>query len=350
MMNFEGILIANEPNLNRIKALVHNLDKMNAINMWVIKEKGQLLSKRYPEFFDKILVDAPCSALGVIQKKQEVSNWWSSNSVENIASLQLKLLISAIKMLKTGGELVYSTCTLTIEENEEVIDKMLKKYPVELIDFELNVKHTNGFVDINRFNFNKNLSLTKRIIPWELNSEGFFIAKLKKINSTSTTKSIYISKHSKKYIVDSLDLRIKKLLNEVSEYFGFDFKIFERYKFIINGKDINFTNIHSFNDNPDYYVRIGTKFGLIDKNAKIKLHTHAAQIIGKSATKNILTIKNNSDLDTYFSGGTISIKNIAGGQKLIKYNDKIIGTGVCIGEKMKSQFPRSKRTGSLKIS
>lgn len=347
MMDFKGTLIANEPNLNRIKALVHNLDKMNALNIRVLKQKGELLSKRYSEIFDKILVDAPCSALGVIQKKQEVSNWWSSNTVQSISSLQLKLLVSAIKMAKKDGEIVYSTCTLTIEENEQIIDKVLKKYPVELVGFDLSQKHINGYTEINQFKFDESLSLTKRIIPWDINSEGFFIAKLKKISSLSTSNPMRVNQYQKKDIVVSTDKKIKKYLLNLSDYFGIEFKIFEKYKFILKGNDLNFTNIDSIDDDPDYYLRIGTKFGLIDKNDIIKLHSHAAQIIGVYATKNIIILKDNSEILNYFAGGSININECDRGQKLVKYRDKVIGMGVCIDGKLKSQFPRSKRTGSL---
>ena len=87
---------------------------MSITNIGVIKQKGEVLSKFLENTFDKILVDAPCSALGIMQKKGEVSNWWKLSQAEKIAELQLRILISAIKMLKVGGELVYSTCTMTV--------------------------------------------------------------------------------------------------------------------------------------------------------------------------------------------------------------------------------------------
>lgn len=349
LMEFGGTLYSNEPNLNRIKALVHNLDKMNSLNMSVIKGKGELLSKDFPEFFDKILVDAPCSALGVVQKKQEVSNWWSAKSVDKISSLQLRLLISAIKMAKVGGEIVYSTCTMTVEENEYIIDKVLQKYPVELVDFELKVPHIEGFATISDYKFNNNLKLTKRILPWELKSEGFFIAKL--IKNGVTENSIVRSKSNddRKKIVNAGDKRIKNYLIGLSDYFGFDPKIFSEYKFVINKNDINFINADSIVENPDYFLRIGTKFGIIDKNDSIKLHSHAAQILGKYAVKNVFSLKNDLELKTYFSGGIINGTDTSNGQKIVKFNKFFVGTGIAINNQLKSQFPRSKRTGEIKV-
>ncbi|MCU0364422.1 MAG: hypothetical protein MUE93_01955 [Ignavibacteriaceae bacterium] len=111
MMDNKGILIVNELEIDRIKALVFNLDKMNFLNYGVLNSRGEILSKYYNSYFDKILVDAPCSGLGIIQKKNEVGKWWSIERVNNLVEIQNKLLVSAIKMLKVGGELVYSTCS-----------------------------------------------------------------------------------------------------------------------------------------------------------------------------------------------------------------------------------------------
>ncbi len=116
LMNNNGTLIANEIQLDRVKMLVYNIDRMNVINTGVVHSKGEMLSKIYEDHFDKILVDAPCSGLGIIQKKGEVSNWWSLDRAERLGDLQTRLLIAAIKMLKVGGEVVYSTCTLTLKK------------------------------------------------------------------------------------------------------------------------------------------------------------------------------------------------------------------------------------------
>ncbi|MEJ2506932.1 MAG: RsmB/NOP family class I SAM-dependent RNA methyltransferase, partial [Ignavibacteriaceae bacterium] len=149
LMQNSGTLIVNEVQQDRIKALIYNLDRLNIINTGVIHSKGELLSKYYQNYFDKILVDSPCSGLGIIQKKIEVNAWWNLDRVLKLHELQVRLLVSAIKMLKVGGELVYSTCTLTPEENELVINKLLKKYPVEVERISLPIEHRNGFTEYN---------------------------------------------------------------------------------------------------------------------------------------------------------------------------------------------------------
>ena len=132
IMNNKGTIVANEIQLNRLKSLVHNIDRMNQMNAGVTHSKGEQLNTIYADYFDKILVDAPCSGLGIVQKKIEVNDWWTLERVRHLSELQLKLLVSAIKILKIGGEVVYSTCTLTVEENELIIDKD-KKWPNKML-------------------------------------------------------------------------------------------------------------------------------------------------------------------------------------------------------------------------
>ena len=180
LMNYQGTLYSNEVSNSRIRVLVYNLDKMKCINMGIINYKGENLSKIYNNYFDKILVDAPCTALGVLQKKNEVNNWWEESKTELLANMQYKLLVSAIKMLKVGGQIVYSTCTLAIEENELVLNKILKNYPVELLPIELPIKSEDAILDFSGEKLNSQIKNAKRVIPWEVDSEGFFVAKIRK--------------------------------------------------------------------------------------------------------------------------------------------------------------------------
>ena len=96
-MRSKGTLYTNEPNNSRIKSLVYNIERHGLTNFGVLRSKGELLSKMYNNYFDKILVDAPCSGLGIVQKKGEVSSWWNMKHVDRISDTQMRLLISAIK-------------------------------------------------------------------------------------------------------------------------------------------------------------------------------------------------------------------------------------------------------------
>ena len=127
MMNNTGTLIANEIKQNRVGTLVYNIDRINLVNTAVTHNRGELLSRYFQGYFDKILVDAPCSGLGIIHKKDEVNDWWSLERAESLGELQFRLLTAAIKLAKVDGEIVYSTCTLTPEENEIVLSKILER-------------------------------------------------------------------------------------------------------------------------------------------------------------------------------------------------------------------------------
>lgn len=103
IMNNKGTLIANEVSQERVSTLIFNVERMRLLNTGIVHQKGEWLGRFYTEHFDKILVDAPCSGLGIIQKKNEVNNWWSVERANALGELQLKLLVGAIKMAKVGG-------------------------------------------------------------------------------------------------------------------------------------------------------------------------------------------------------------------------------------------------------
>lgn len=342
MMNNKGTLIVNEPNSDRIKSLVHNIDRANLINVGVIQNRGDLLSQVYNEHFDKILVDAPCSALGVIQKKGEVSNWWSIERVNNLTPVQLAILTAAVKMVKIGGEIVYSTCTLTAEENELIINHILNKYPVEAVDIELPVKSIAGFTVYKNGTLHPGLKKARRILPWEVDSEGFFIIKLRKFGSAaSVQKPVKISEAIE--FISHKNKRIEKYLIDLSSRFGIEQEIWKNYKFLIKGSDLSFINEDWNDDNLQIFNRVGTKLGMIDKHGFAHLHTYAAQYFGSKIKSNIYLIKNSKQLKEYFSGGIVRTGESLKGQFIISFNDYILGTAAGVSNGLKSQYPKSKR-------
>ncbi len=348
MMRNNGTLISNEIALDRVKMLVFNIDRMNLINAGVIHSKGELLSKIYPDYFDKILVDAPCSGLGIIQKKNEVSNWWSLKRASVLGDLQLRLLIAAIKMVKEEGEIVYSTCTLTIEENELIINKVLKKYPVKIVELELPVKSHSAFTLYEGENLDPSLSKAHRILPWEINSEGFFIVKLKKIGKTEPPEVAQIQKQNLQLLSFAKKI-IREPLDNILNEFGIENEVLSNFNYLIKGTDIFFVNKNWHDKNLNIFNRIGTRFGTIDKNGNTVLHTQAAQILDKDIKNNIYEIESSGELEIYLNGGIIKKELNYTGQCVIKYKNSIIGTAVITKQGIKSRFPRAKRTQEILI-
>ncbi len=348
LMQNKGTLIANEIALDRVKMLVFNIDRMNVMNSGVVHYKGEWLSKIYSEHFDKILVDAPCSGLGIIQKKGEVSKWWSIERAKRLGELQLKLLIAAVKMLKVGGQVVYSTCTLTPEENEFVINKVLQKYPVEILDIELSIKSKEGLTIYKDENLNPSISRARRILPWEVDSDGFFIVKLKKTGITKSPE-ITLPAKSELKLIDSENKGISGFLSGIENDFGIDKNVFKKYKFLIKRNDIYFIDKNWSDDHLRLFERIGERFGVIDKNSNVILHTQAAQVLQKEIKGRIYSVENLEELNTYLNGGTIKNNVLSNGQCVVKYKDNILGTAVVTDTGIKSRFPRSKRTQEILI-
>ncbi|MBN1638638.1 MAG: RsmB/NOP family class I SAM-dependent RNA methyltransferase [Ignavibacteriales bacterium] len=344
LMNYRGKLFSNEVNPKRIRGLINNVERFNLLNTAVLFQKGENLCNLYNNYFDKVLVDAPCSGLGILNKYDEINKWWSLEHIERLQQLQYHLLVSAAKMLKVGGEIVYSTCTMTVEENEWLINKIINKYPLELVDIKLPVKSHNGFTSYQENKFSDELARTKRIIPWEINSEGFFVAKL--VKTEQIQKNILHSDKPKitEHLLSCNKKIISEFLNGLSEYYGIQNNVFQNYKFIVRKNDIHFANDDWYEDEIQNFYKFGLQLGYLDNHGRSNLYYNGVKIFGEYATKNIVHINNKKDSEIFFTGGTI--KNIIEplGQKLVKYNDYFIGTAVMTKEGLKSQFPKSLRS------
>lgn len=181
-MENKGLLVANDINLKRIKALTGNLDRTGVINVVVTQKDGRAFGRILPEFFDRVLVDAPCSAEGTIATSFKVTEIWSESSIKRLSKLQTQLLISGFRALKKGGVLVYSTCTFAPEENEEVITNLLKIHPeasVEKIEIP-GLKIERGIIEWKGKKYNPEVEKLIRIYPHKVKGEGFCIAKIRK--------------------------------------------------------------------------------------------------------------------------------------------------------------------------
>jgi len=185
LSNNKAQVTAVENNRNRFFALMKNLDNLNVTNVSYAMENGTRLSLVKPElqnYFDKVLVDVPCSNEAGINLSDEKSIMrWNPKASRHLSKLQKKLLLSGIRMLKPGGTLVYSTCTYTVEENESVVDWVLRKNSeMVLTEIHLDVPemdHVGGFTEFEGKKFDSNLSKTMRIVPNDLFG-GFYLAKM----------------------------------------------------------------------------------------------------------------------------------------------------------------------------
>lgn len=187
MMQNTGEIIANDKSKIRLFKLKANLQTLGVTNTKVLQLPGQFIWKKFPQYFEKTLVDVPCSMEGRFQCNNEKTyKDWSTAKIDFLQNQQKFLLRSAISSTQVGGIIVYSTCTLAPEENEEVIDWILKKthHAVMLEDIIIPKLPTHlGLTKWKNKIFDESLSKTIRIYPTKV-MEGFFVAKLRKTAST----------------------------------------------------------------------------------------------------------------------------------------------------------------------
>jgi tRNA (cytosine49-C5)-methyltransferase len=186
LMKNTGTIIANDLKLGRIKILASNLERCGVLNTIITKSSGEGICKRLKENnfkVDKILIDAPCSGEGTIRGTPKTLEMWNIKKVHSLSRIQKSLLSNAISLLeKEGGEIVYSTCTHSPEENEEVLDFILKKHKnvkIEKPSLPIEIKSREGIKKWQEKEYLEEVKYSCRIYPQDNNTEGFFISKLK---------------------------------------------------------------------------------------------------------------------------------------------------------------------------
>lgn len=187
MMKNNGTIIANEISMGRISVLCTNLERCGVSNTIVTRKEGVALCnsflKKTKFKFDKILVDAPCSGEGTLRKSPKTFEMWNLDMIKKIAKTQRDLASSALKILKINGEMVYSTCTLSPEENEKTINFLIKNFDIEIEPITLPLKFRKGACEWEGENFDKQVNNCLRLYPQDNNSDGFFVCKIKKLSN-----------------------------------------------------------------------------------------------------------------------------------------------------------------------
>ena len=178
MLN-EGCIVANDVKFDRINILVSNVQRCGVTIARITMKDGRFF-KRFRDTFDRVLIDAPCSNVGMIRKNYRYLKMWSLKEVYSLSRLQKDLILAGYRALKPGGVMVYSTCTLDPLENEEVIDYLLRNTDARLERIDLPVKRTEPITEFEGRRFDEEVKKCLRIHPQDNDTEGFFIAKIVK--------------------------------------------------------------------------------------------------------------------------------------------------------------------------
>lgn len=333
-LNQEGLLIANEIHPARCKILSQNMERMGISNAIVTNEDSDTMAEHFPEYFHKILVDAPCSGEGMFRKNPEAALEWSLEQVSVCADRQLMILENAANMLMAGGTIVYSTCTFSPEENEGVIGCFLEKHP----EFSVISREIPYFDSGNPAwgNGMEQLKHTFRLWPHHLRGEGHFAAILKK-NGQFKPMELQKNKSWKdKKLLPALQEFTSQTLSEKAE------------NHILSG------NLTLFGDQlyrlpegaPDLaglrVLRAGLHIGTFKKNRFEPGHA-LALFLGPEDVKNSLSLSlSDSQTAMYYKGETLETE----GQKgwcLVCVDGYSAGWGKIAGGQLKNHYPKGLR-------
>lgn len=241
-LSSKGMLVANDISNSRAKALLKNLELFGLGNICVTGEKSQKLASIYPAYFDKILIDAPCSGEGMFRRDARMINDWQTHGPAYYSAIQKELIIDGVKMLKPGGKLLYSTCTFSKVENEEVIAYLLMNCPeMKLCQIEQYEDFTKGF---------DGMSDCVRIFPYKMDGEGHFMALLEKTQNTdekatkmTNSNTAYIKGDELPAEVTAFFKLIKrdfangyfKIINDKLYFIGKDYEINKSIRYLRSG-------------------------------------------------------------------------------------------------------------------
>ncbi len=338
MMEGRGLLVSNEIHPERARILSQNIERMGIGNAVVTNETPERLSGFFREFFDRILVDAPCSGEGMFRKDQEARREWSPENVALCARRQAGILDCAAQMLRPGGRLVYSTCTFSPEENEENIRGFLARHP----DFAAEkVKMYEGFSA-------GELEGTIRIWPHKADGEGHFIAVLRKDGADTGTGPEKISERKKK---NSGSSGIKdKSITALWEAFCAD---------TLNGNPADAGRLLMFGEQlyllPEPAVdfrglkvlRPGLHLGPVKRNRLEPSHALALWLRKEQVKRWYLIPAESPDMERYLRGETLEVRDdcevINGGWVLMLADGYSIGWAKLVGRTLKNHYPKGLR-------
>ncbi len=308
----EGFLLCNEINPKRAKILSRNVERLGVSNALVTNEHPQNLAKRYPGYFDRVLIDAPCSGEGMFRKEEAAVTDWSQETVEMCARRQAEILDSGACLVRPGGRLVYSTCTFAPEENEQAVGQFLQRNP----EFEPDTADAPWFTPGANCSF--------RLWPHKLMGEGHFAAVLRRKGQQEAEQ------------IHSAHQKLPQEWKEFSESIGIR---------LPEGRLVSFaqTLFWAPDDMPDIggirVMRPGLELGEVKKGRFVPAHALALWL---NDAKNTCDLQLDSrELQAYMHGETIPWSG--SGWCLVKVDGYSIGWGKGDGKVLKNHYPKGLR-------
>ncbi|AOE49159.1 16S rRNA (cytosine(1407)-C(5))-methyltransferase RsmF [Kangiella sediminilitoris] len=334
----KGLIVANELSSSRLKGLHYNIQRCGVSNTCLTHTDGRTFGVQTPQFFDAILLDAPCGGEGTVRKDEQALADWNINNVRSMATLQKELIVSAFKALKPGGRLVYSTCTLSKEENQEVCQHLLREYPESASPYSLkNLFEQAG------------AALTKegylQVYPNIFDSEGFFVACFEKSSDVLPMESLK-SSSLKPFNFQPLSRKQVQQFIEYANLFAWDIADFADSLWLKEGKSRG-QEIWLLPKGCEELAqkmklnRYGIKLAEVIKQG-YKLHHQAAICFGQLFSRQVIELTSEQAQD-YLRGKDIYLEN-SSKQKhkefLVTYQDIPLGLVKHLGSRLKNSLPR----------
>lgn len=345
-MQGEGILVCNEIHPLRARILSQNMERMGVINGIVLNETPQRLAERFPSYFDKILVDAPCSGEGMFRKDPAAVREWSPENVVNCAARQKEILECAVRMLRNGGVLLYSTCTFAPAEDEEMMEWLQNRYP-ELEGDDL-WEQTQGS-RLEQYGFSKGSEAFPggiRIWPHHAEGEGHFIARFRR-------KGYSLREGGKEIGKISLSGKIQEAVR-LWENFAEETLCAERLnarlpgilsafrgkgKYVLYGEELY---LQPCRENMDglKVLRPGLHLGTVRKGRMEPAHA-LAMVLREEEVRNC-SVYGMADAFRYFCGETLETDCVKG-WTLVSAEGYSAGWGKAAGGRLKNHYPKGLR-------
>ena len=317
LMEGKGLIVCNEPVYSRAQILSRNIERMGICNSLVISYKPEQLVKHFGDFFDKIIVDAPCSGEGMFRRHPESILEWKENSPAVCAERQKDILNSASLMVRRGGVIVYSTCTFNNTENEGVISWFLESHP----EFETDPFVLEGIGAAEKGYLH--------LYPHEIRGEGHFICRLirKGISDSLPDCRSEKNKNEKVQIPD---------LSSVFKNIDVDKLLIEQDKILLVNEEMRTTRINHLR-----YLRKGLQ--IAHAKGKVFEPDHAAVMgMKESKIRNIVDISQ-SQARQFIYGEQIICSNKIKGWTALRYGHLLIGWGKISEGMIKNHYPKGLR-------
>lgn len=334
-MRGEGLLISNEIHPARAKILSENIERMGIRNAMVTNESPQSLAKVFEAYFDRIMVDAPCSGEGMFRKNADACDEWSPENVTLCAERQAEILECAASMLRPGGRMVYSTCTFAPEENEGTISQFLAKHPEFEIADVMHYPQMSSGVAAWTSDPQPGLERTIRLFPHHVDGEGHYLAVLMKAGSVSENYEGYCAKGLEKGIPE----------HDAKEYLDFAKETLRNKpegRLIRFGEQLYLAPENMPSTKGLKVLRPGLHLGTMKKNRFEPSHALALALRPEDVLHSHDMTGNSQDVRAYLNGQTLQ----ADGEKgwyLMTVDGYSIGWGKLAGGMIKNHYPKGLR-------